>query len=373
MVCFVSLDPNNVNILSQVRKKFEQESLDILATDIATNGLINMPNIIFYKELDAYLYIKTINTIHNSNHSVSKMKMSTWKGEKGYFFLVAGERRSRSFIILKEKGCLRCRNNKKELIDLHGGYQVCFRSHFKNEHFEFQYKVMEGISPFKALNIQMSENLYEKPNSHSEAVMYASYYKLLKIVNPDYTIAKFSRRVARNPNLLRGLIGYCDLPQKIQNYVEEGYVRFGIAKQLVRLRSVLFRLKKDDSFISEKINSSFIRAMTSNLNVKKFTKFITQVIENERMSQVSLLDLMSQSYSKPDYAKVTNKLTRKAVQGENLYIKGIIKLLDDGFLNSNHGIFQDEYLIDELKEFSKVNKNALDKATQQNLRLVVDK
>lgn len=354
LIKILSLNPDRINILTQVRKSFDKNSLDILATDIAINGIINMPNIIFYNKENALYYIKIINTLHNVEHKLGDMIPEKLDGEEGYYFLVAGERRSRAFQILKARGCLRCRSEKTNELEKDGAFKICFKQHFKQKEFVFPYKLMTGISPFKVLNIQMSENLYEKPGSHNEASMYASYYKLLKIINPSYTIAKFSRRVARNPNILREFIGYIDLPYKIQKYVENKAIPYGITKELVFLKNGLKKIGKGEKEIEKFLESAFIRALSKNMKVKNFKKHIRCTIENEKIAQISMFEM------KPEYRKPIAKLTKNAVTKENRYIKNILQLIEDGFLTPKDEIFRkDPDLTRLVNEFNKTNNKVL--------------
>ncbi len=360
----LSLSPDKINILTQVRKYFDSDSLDILATDIAVNGIINMPNIIFYEREDAELYLKTINTIHQANHCLKDMVKGTFQGREGYFFLVAGERRSRAFQILKRKGCLRCRTEKANEIKEKGALEACYRSHFYEKEFIFPYKLMADISPFKALNIQMSENLYEKPNSHSEASMYASYYKLLKLINPSYTIAKFSRRVARNPRILSEFIGYIDLPIIIQKYVEEKVVLFGIARELVFLRNNLKKIGKSEEKMERLVEFAFTHAVSARMKVSKFKKYVRKLIEDEKSGQMELFEL-----TPPKLRHVVDPLTKKAVQRENQYIKNILRLLEDGLLKEEDEVFKkNPELLSLIDNFMKTNKQVIEVANTTKKR-----
>jgi hypothetical protein len=349
------LTPDEINILTQVRRHFDEGSLDILATDIAVNGIINMPNIIFYPKDKALLYIKTINTIHGSNHSLKNMVISKDNGIEGYYFLVAGERRSRAFQILKKKACLRCRAEKENLIKEKGAFEVCFKTHFRRDDFLFPYKLMKGISPFKALNIQMSENLYEKPSSHQEALMYASYYKLLKLINQNYTVAKFSRRVARNSRILSEFIGYIDLSKKIQKYVEEKVIPFGIAKELVFLKNQLKKIGKSDCKTNSIIDFAFTHAVSARMKVSKFKKYVRTVIKEQTYEQPMLFELKP-----PQFRHVVDPLTKIAVIKEDLYIKNVLRLINDGFIKEDDEILiKNPDLLELISSFVKSNKKIL--------------
>lgn len=332
-----------INVLPQVRTLFYKEPLEVLATDIASKGLVNMINVMFYEKEMAELHVKTLNTIHGAKHSFDNLKLCRWKGKDGYFILIAGERRYRGQKILVEKGCLRCRNERAAEIAKEGAFNACYRRHFiHNQEPLIHCKVMSEISPLRALSIQLSENLYEKPKPYEEAKVYTGFYKLLKLINPLYDIYKFARRVVRRPATLLPMIGYCDLPIKIQEYVENGYIRYGIAKQLVRLRSGLMKLGREKEYIDKKIETYFLKAVIDGHKVGPFTKMVTHFLREEEGGQPQLFDLMVENATigRPKMGPLVDKNLQRSLRTEVGFNQRIESLLRDGFLTDKDGMLK---------------------------------
>lgn len=380
----VWLELGCINIHTQVRRDFDRGTLDILATDIAVNGLINRPNVVFYPEKMSRLHLKTVNTLHDVRHAFADLVPYTWKGRNGYISLVAGERRSRAIRILAEEGCLRCRNDHRAEIAREGAFKACYQRHFGKHKttVEIQCDVMSGVSPFKALLIQISENLYEKPGTHAEAQAYAGFYKFLKLINPDYTVAKFCRRVARSPETMRSFVGFYDLPIDIQKYFAgENALPFGIAKQLVRIHSVLSGMGREPGDVARQVRNYFVHAVAGNCKVGAFTKIVSSFLNEERMGekgQMSLLDLMSENaqvVAKPKFGPIIDPRLVRGLFQEKGYIDRITALFEDGFLTSDDGVLHDRKakatlvaLCGSNKELLGRFRKSLDSETLQEVR-----
>jgi hypothetical protein len=185
--------------------------------------------------------------------------------------------------------------------------------------------------------------------------MYASYYKLLKLINQNYTVAKFSRRVARNSRILSEFIGYIDLSKKIQKYVEEKVIPFGIAKELVFLKNQLKKIGKSDCKTNSIIDFAFTHAVSARMKVSKFKKYVRTVIKEQTYEQPMLFELKP-----PQFRHVVDPLTKIAVIKEDLYIKNVLRLINDGFIKEDDEILiKNPDLLELISSFVKSNKKIL--------------
>lgn len=325
------LSLQSVNILTQVRTEFGQESLEELAQNIALNGLIQPSTVAQFDPETAKGHIRIINHIHKKSHDINDLVTRKKKGEVYYYMLLAGERRYRAINLLYERGCRKC-------VEENGGNPLkkgeCFQKHFKTREKKIRFSISKDVIPFQALLVQFSENDYVPPKPHEEARVYAPYYKLVKMMDPDYSLAKFSRRVSRGTEKLRNAIGYFDLPEYIQKYVEDGVISYGIANQLARLQ--------EREINGEKLGWWLTEAIIRKDNVRIFKKKIDIFLQECNSRQMTLIEIWEEGNKdmrRPRFRAIIDPEIDKTMLKDNIYVRNIARLIEDGLLVKEDKIY----------------------------------
>ena len=251
-----SVEPESINVLTQVRKSIEAEALEELVESIDTMGyLINPLSVAVIKEEDIDEYLNLFNEVHNSSHNKdSLVKVKTTKGER-YLMLMAGHRRLMAIKKLNKK-----REEKIKPIAI---------LHF-------------NISPEHALKLQIVENTHQRVAPEEEALTLSRAYRLYKMraesKGEKPTLADFSRQIGRNTETIRRALYYVSLPKEILNIKIEGVeVPYGVLVEVGRLFKAYQdeKLKPDIKVLQDMVYYYFVRNMT----VLDFRKFITERID----------------------------------------------------------------------------------------------
>lgn len=265
-----------LNVLVQPRQTFT--GIPELALDIAQKGILNPPTVALFGRQNADRYLVTLNKLWGTRYCLRDLKpVSTDDGEESFYVLLAGERRIRAFRNLWEMGCEEC------LIRF--GSEVsgaCFIRHFGSD--EIEVRICHNIPPLNALFLQFSENTHERVPAYEEAKAYAQLYKLLKRARRNLSVYWFAKQVGRSPETIRNALRFCELPFSIQEAVERGEIRYGIAIELARLQ--------ENGLGKKELIYWMLIAQTEDLKVPEFRGKVDQYLANQAAGQMSLLDEM---------------------------------------------------------------------------------
>jgi hypothetical protein len=316
-----------INVLPQPRKTFD--GLEELALDIAKKKILNPPTVARFGREGCAKYLAIVNHLWGSSFRLEEMRTADGAADS-YYVLLAGERRFRSCRLLWEKGCAECRER-------HGAESEgrCFRRHFGGN--EIDVRLCVDIPPLPALFLQLSENTHMAVPPHEEAAAYALLFKLLRSADETFSVARFSREVGRSPETIRRALRFCELPETIRDAVEKGYIAYGIAVEIARLKESGENEASLDYWLS--------RAIAENLKVPAFREMAGKFIADKRSGQTSLLGIFQESQQheaeRAHVRKVVAAGSIKAVWTWVYYLTTVQKLYEAGKLGTPEAIFSE--------------------------------
>jgi hypothetical protein len=263
-----------VNILPQPRKTFDD--IEIFADELAINGVINPPIVALFDRAECEQYLRVNNRLWETAITVGKLRADA---DGRYCILIAGERRMRALSRIWEFGCSECR-------ELHGQEDVgaCYKRHFGGKTVEV--RLGEHLPVFGALFRQLSENTHKHVPAHEEALAYAQFFKLIRFIEPGFSLTQFAREVGRGPETIRNAIRYCELPPSIQGVVERGQVLYGIAVELSRIHQ--------EGASNQDLHFWLNRVIAENYTVQKFRVIISAYLKDRASGQGSLEGIMDE-------------------------------------------------------------------------------
>lgn len=259
-----------INVLPQPRKTFED--IGELGDDVADKNLHYPPLLAAYDEDYCQQHLDLINKLWRTSFQITDLVYRIEKGIKVFYVLIDGERRFRSCKYLMETGCSVCREKY--------GPGGCYQRHFGDLKIETRFSF--NIDPHDALDIQASANIHRRVPPVEEARFYEGLFNLRKSKNPKYTLTEFARKMGRNPNTIRQALKFCELPMEYQEYVAQGHLAWGLAKEIVRLHIQGLKDKELDWWMT--------RAITGNYKIEDFRKLVSEFLYQQNNNQVSLFD-----------------------------------------------------------------------------------
>ncbi len=275
------LSPFDINTLPQPRKTFED--IDLLAEDFSQKCILNPPIVARFSRLACENYLLVVNKLWGTSFELRQLRSVQEQDEEVYYVLLAGERRLRGSMYLWSHGCVKCHD---EFGNEDNG--ICFIRHFGDATIEARLCV--DIAPMAALYLQFSENTHMSVPAHEEAHAYYLLFKLLRNVDEKFPLAEFSRRVGRSTGTVQNAMKYCELPRSIQQMVEDGRLKYGVALELSRLY---------ENGICEKDLVWWAQvAVTEYSTIDEFRRAVTQYFEQLRSPQLSLLEFFDDNQRK---------------------------------------------------------------------------
>lgn len=255
-----------INIARQPRVTFE--NIENLAQDIALKGVLNPPTVAKLTETGLAKHLEVLNFLWKTNHKIEDFVSIEENSEKIYYVLLAGERRTRASKHLVEKGCQLC----QETFGAGGCYERHHPQLCKEGLPLVEVRLCNNIDTLGALFIQFSENTHMRVPPHEEARAYNYLFKLLREIDPKYPLAKFARQVGRSPETIKHAVMFCDLPNTIQELVENKKIAYGIACELARLQ-------KEAGIQEERLMAWTIDAIIKTTPVPDFRKKVAEHIK----------------------------------------------------------------------------------------------
>lgn len=224
------LHPNQINILAQPRRTFEET--DLLSEDIAAKGLLNPLTVACFDRDACNRYLEVINFLWQTDYKTENLISSVGEeNEENYFILIAGERRFRAIKRLQETSCQSCQEEY--------GPGGCYERHFKDG---IEARLCVDISPLQALFLQASENIHMRVPPHEEAKFYHQLFSLIKEADSNYSLARFAKAMGRSETTIRKAIKFCELPIKVQGLlvkaIEQKEISYGFGVEIARLQTI---------------------------------------------------------------------------------------------------------------------------------------
>jgi hypothetical protein len=268
-----SLPLDHINLLPQPRKTFEH--ITELSEDIALKGILNLPIVARFTEVECIQYLAIVNDLWKREFTLNDLVSVTEKDTIIYYVLVAGERRFRSCRRLWNEGCEMC-------VTMYGNELPgsCFRRHFEEGLLEV--RLCLGATALQMLYIQLSENTHMSVPSHEEAFAYHQLFSLLRSEDPAFTLAEFARRVGRDSSTVQRALRYCELPRSVQELVEMGALHYSAAVELSRF--YLEGVKEEELLWWAQRGALYP-------TVEEFRRVIGDHFSEIRQGQISILEL----------------------------------------------------------------------------------
>ena len=312
---------NVINVLPQPRKTFLE--IDVLGDDVAEKNLHELLRVARFDAEHCREYLNEINNVWKLVFRMEDLVPVRENGGLVFYILLDGERRYRSCIYLRDFGCSVCREQF--------GPGGCYKRHFGD--FNVDARVEDNISPDEAIDIQASANIHHRVPPYEEAHFYDYLYKVRNRRDSKYTVTEHAKRMGRKPEAIRLAMRFCDLPEKIQEYIETSQTRWGIGIEATRLQI-------QGGLDERELERWIIRAITENLKVPEFRERVNRFLFNKRYDQMSLFSMAEDRYMRRSAIRmVVERHTIMAIHGSIFYLNKVLDLFIKGKLGKKDSPF----------------------------------
>jgi hypothetical protein len=316
---FLSLDA--INVLSQVRRTFEQNGIQALADNICKLGLIDPVTAVSFSSRRCQDYIDLTNKFYKAVHKISELKMS--KG-KQFIVMLSGERRLRAHQLIWHEGCLACREKYGE--EKPGN---CFKRHFGKDK-KVKAHLWHNLSALDAIDIQLSGNSYVPPSEAETMEALSLQFQVKKEKNPKLKITEFARSVGRDPSTISGYLKIFELPAEVLDFFRKGLISSGIA------REIAFLCDNGEKDLMWWVR----RAAVSRDNVEVFRKKVRVYLASRAQTILEIFDQKAEEQRKKALIKeVVAKEILDGIWAHTAYWKKVLRLFETGKLGKKDSPF----------------------------------
>jgi len=309
--------------LAQVRKTFQD--IPMLAEDIALRGMLNPQTVYAFSRPVAERYVRAVNVMWGSQHTITELPESIFRGESTYFVLIAGERRFRALQRLWDTGCDACM-----LANGHEPEGTCFTRHFVHAVVPVNLKV--GFTPYDALTDQFAENTHHRPKPEEEAIGFRVFYELMKVREPELPLATFARRIGHNPERVRAAVRYTMLPEFIQGAVAEGKIPYSGALALEHYH----RERASDDELRYWLNRAIAEA---DMSAKRLDELLREDLKHWRSQQIGLFGTMVQTLEKRKTRMVFDRAIARALNRMTGFLAHAVDASSRGLIGDENSPF----------------------------------
>jgi len=313
-----------------MRKTFDRTEQRELSDSIAQKGVLNAPIVALFnrEELEGYLLI--INRLWKRTLVPNSFLLSKIDGQKYWYVLLAGERRTRSYREQVKKGV--------------------HRRHM-------QVVVHQHIVPFDAVEIQFTENNHRRVLPHEDAHAFAQYWSLLVERGTILRLTDFARRVGRSVETVKAGLLFVGLPDIIRqavmgNWGEEVPNAKLFRKERLRLPygiAVGLAQRQAAGVPEEQLLQQMATAVINKTKVEDFREQTRKFVGNRAQS---MLDLMSETAE----AEASRRFRRRTVEAgvsraliaEEVWFAKVLQLYEAGLLGKEDSPFADQSVRDRL-------------------------
>ncbi len=298
---------HELNIIVQPRRTFN--NLDELAESIRkTGGFLMAPIVALFSPTEVLQYLDTVNAVYSTTYEVGDLIPSHGPNGTQYFILLAGERRTRAYKLLVERG----------LAD--AAYWADVRS---------------SLAPVVALEIQLAENTHVSVPHAEEAHAYNRLFRFERTRRPQLSMAQFARRVGRSAMWVSNALRFCELPETIQNLVENGMFAYGSALQLTRLQ----KSGVDESALVEWT----VAACVHDYSVAKLKSRVDSYLFARSEGQCDLLALMEDGRNMLERRQYRRRVVAERqlewLRVNEDYVRQILALYETGLLGTPDAVY----------------------------------
>ncbi len=228
------LHPGVVNIIDQVRKTYDQETIIGLADSIASLGMLQLPLIAaLTTRAKADAYVSYFNLALGSQTQAAELVSDL---ETGYFYVVIfGHRRTLANLILFERGCSDCQES-----DSQDHARNCIERHVNLSPDGMEVRIVVDPDPRAALDMQLTENTAEPLTIDVIADRLRRRWTIAKRLEPKLTMAAFGRSINQRPAFVRSALAFCELPAEVVTATKKKAISFTSAIELSRLQAAGF-------------------------------------------------------------------------------------------------------------------------------------
>ena len=309
--------------VAQVRKTFQD--IEHLAKDIALRGMLNPQTVFAFPLPVAERYVRAVNVMWGSNHTIADLPRGTFRDEPVCFILIAGERRFRALHQLWMTGCERCR-------ETHGNESegTCFSRHFPHALVPVNLKV--GFTPYDALTDQFAENTHHRPQPAEEAVGFRVFYELMRVREPTLEVSAFARRIGHNPERVRAALRYTTLPEFIQEAVTEGKIPYSSALALERYH----RERASEDELRYWLQRAIAEA---EMSAHRLEELLREDIQHWRSSQLGLFGSAVNALEKTKTRAVFDTAISRALDRINGFLSHAVNARKNGLIGDRYSPF----------------------------------
>jgi hypothetical protein len=366
---------SRVNVLPQVRVKFDSGELAKLRESIADIGLLTPLVVALFSADEIESYLRMINTCRVRNEEM-KIRANDLRSvsaeellESGilkpgnphnarlireygkqdiYLVLVAGERRFRAIRRMREVDCISCseEKNKPEL--------TCFLNHFEDG--LVKVNLCLGATAQQVVSIQYSENsAREQVEPEREAEDVAQYWHYLtEVLGMDISLAGFARMIGRSPDTVRKYLRFSQLPIEIIEMVSNQEIPFSY-QHGVCLDSIV---RDRDKYLDEQLGEEEIikiaqEAVFHGWSAREFKEHHDQRIEEVRNGQNCLFGNGGANIGRSFRAVVQPKLNRLVCQTRQ-YFSFVLQHIKDKELCYPESPFSELSVIKNIRKLTKL-------------------
>jgi hypothetical protein len=315
------LKTTSINVLRQTRQTFDD--IDPLAQSVAEDGLLNPVTVARFTPEASTSYLRWFETFWNEEFALKDLCAVSENGKPIYYFLLAGERRLRAHRHLWENGCKNCR-------DHYGPERPgrCFRRHLGHGNM-IETRLAAGITPARAMQIQLAENTHMAVPAHQEAIGHYNLWRVRRAEEPKLSLVSFARSVGRSEEKIRSSFRYAQLPAFIRSEVETGHIKYGIALQLSRLQVA--------GIDPDELRHWMREAMLGRWGVPRLEARVNDWIRDKESGQSSLLDVFSdvsdRDWKRELYRKTVEREILNVLWGNQRYAATVLRMLRSGELD----------------------------------------
>jgi len=330
-----------INVLPQPRKTFEE--IEYLANDIAQKNLYNPLTVASFDREHCQDYVELVNHLWGTDFSMEKIICSTDDNAEIFYVLLAGERRYRACLHIRDIGCEQCHEKFGQ-----GG---CYERHFGDS--KVDVRACVNILPLDAIFIQASENIHVRVPPHEEAKFYNLLFKTIRETNPRYSLSKFSRKVGRSPETIKHALSFCELPIKHQKYIEDGKISWGIGTEIARLHA-------QGDLNEEGLNWWITRAIVGNYKVPKFRKIVSGFLFEKNSGQISLFEQnQEEQLRRLGFKQAVQRNYIMAMHSFIHYLNRVYDLFAEGKLGKNDSPFSEKSPIKIFRKLIEIEEKIL--------------
>lgn len=296
---------DDIIVLRQPRQTFDEQYIASLAENIKLVGLLKSLIVVGYSAVKFRQYLRAKNRVWGTRYRLRQFRPSRDGRSPVYHVLIAGECRLRA---IRRLGWPR--------VDARFGHDV---------------------DPISAMYIQNAENSYVPPPEHEQAYAYQRLFSVIRQADPEFPVAAFARHVRRSPETIRRALQFCALPFAVQEGVQRGAIRYGIAVELARLQSFV-----EDGELLDLMRGAVI----NETKVPDFRVLVGKRLDALRSGQQDLLRAImaaaQEAESKRLYRRRTvNRQYNQALDAARRYVQLVSDLVRSGQLGTNLSPYAD--------------------------------